>query len=339
MKSAAPMRAREIVGHFFGSADAFANLEHALFGFFCILTGYGCLQALLFGASPAPGPTNRPEWARRLGRLVMKIPGIGVVGRFFRWSLRLAWVAIRDLNSLRILGLTGTALILGWTSPEWRYNNWGLISATAWLICLAWLLWNPRSVAHLARHKPIGFMLLVAVLVMLQWEVVWKFGTIASGQNSIGHALRHLAYCGGGVIVGALLLSPLLFCRKWVLDVVFAIAVAGLLALLFGFYSSPLRAPAVGTKGFAVSGASDLRPNGVAMHRGQLRLYYRQPVDAEVYALGEDGQTARLEPSRKDYFEVTELALPIPCGTVIIKQGDRQAVVQPAEGCPKQVKN
>lgn len=342
MKSAAPMRAREIVDAAFQSADAFANLEHAMFGLFCILTGYVCLQAVLYGATPialSPAAARRNEWARRfLCRVAAKIPGIGAMARFCDWLLRIARTVIRDLNGLRILCLSGAALILGWTSPEWRYSHWGLVPAVVWLACLAWLLWNPRAVARLAISRPTGFIFLVAALMMLHWEVEWKVRTFATGQNSFDHALRHLAYSSGAVLIGGLLVSRLLYSRQWLINVVFGIAAAGALVALVGFYGSPLRAPAVGTKGFAVSGAGDLRPIGVAMDSGRLQLYYRNPVNVDVYDLADNGQLTRLETSREEHFELSELALPIPCGTVIIKQGDRQAVVQPVAKCPKQPK-
>lgn len=342
MKSAAPMRVREMVEAAFQSVDAFANLEHAMFGLFCILTGYVCLQAVLYGATPislSPAAARRNEWARRcLGQAAAKIPGIGAMARICGQLLRMARTVIRDLNGLRILCLSGAALILGWTSPEWRYSHWGLVPAVVWLACLAWLLWNPRAVARLAMSRPTGFIFLVAALMMLHWEVEWKVRTFATGQNSFDHAIRHLAYSFGAVLIGGLLVSRLLYRRQWVINAVVGIAATGALAALVGFYGSPLRAPAVGTRGFAVSGAGDLRPNGVAMDRGRLRLYYRNSVDVDVYALTDNGQLAPLETSREEHLELTELALPIPCGTVIIKQGDRQAVVQPVEKCPKQAK-
>ncbi|MGY2488281.1 hypothetical protein [Cupriavidus sp. CP313] len=335
MKSAAAMRARDVVTDLFGSRDAFANLEHALFGLFCALTGFLFVQLVLYAVTPLqpnPRAAERRKWAR------------GVVMAMTRKAPRFAqalsrgvvqavqWV-VSDGYRLRVICLAGIALISGWFSIDWRYSHLDFFVAVAWLGFVAWLLWDHQRAVQLAKERPLRVILLVAALIWVHWEVVWKVEQLITGRNSLDHALRHLAFSGGTGLVAGLLLSRLFYWKPGRTAALCSVGAGFAFALTVAVFGSPTRAPAFGTKGFAISGAADLRPIGVAMEAGRVRLLYRQGVDVEPYILADDGHMSRVDFATKEHYGVSEMALQVGCGTVMLKKDDRQAIVQPVERC------
>lgn len=88
--------------------------------------------------------------------------------------------------------------------------------------------------------------------------------------------------------------------------------------------------------GYVVAGATELRPLAVAEVNGQMHLQFpaKRATDLPVpFALGDDGRLSLLNFKEVDSNGGAEYVLPSPAAALVLKRGDREAIVQRGDKC------
>lgn len=111
---------------------------------------------------------------------------------------------------------------------------------------------------------------------------------------------------------------------------------AFLMALTAFAVGSSVAYAATLTGGYVVAGATELRPLAVAEVNGQMRLQFlaKRATDLPVpFALGDDGRLSLVNFKEVDADGGTEYVLPSPAAALVLKRGDREAIVQRGDKC------
>lgn len=334
--SPAVVHARDFVARFFGSLDAPANLEHVCFGIYSGLTGYLLLQLLLFPLTPIQ---PAPKWARavrtwiRADILRCKTPPRIVppselaarnrqhIRRMIRW-----WLSAR----LTLLVVIATGI--GWLMSGIKFNDLDFLVALALAAIAACVMWKFVHVVRCAITYPWTTMMVVAALMLGHWEVVWKIQQVAVRIDSVGHALRHLALSGLAAVATTWLLTRLSRFPKAFVNGALGILAACSAAAAVAMLLSPPVNP-VGTVGFVISGAKELRPKEVSFHRGQMVMFFRGTEAPVPYRIDGDGQLVPIPSTSRARATGQELTMKPLCEPVLLKAGEKLAAVQGTSAC------
>ncbi|WP_175153600.1 TrbG/VirB9 family P-type conjugative transfer protein [Paraburkholderia ultramafica] len=88
--------------------------------------------------------------------------------------------------------------------------------------------------------------------------------------------------------------------------------------------------------GYVVAGATELRPLAVAEINGQTHLQFpaKRATDLPVpFALGDDGHLSLVNFKESDANGSTEYVLDGPVTALVLKHGEREAIVQRGDKC------
>jgi hypothetical protein len=334
--SLAVVHARQVIAEFFGSSDAPANLEHACFGIFSGLTGYLIWQLVLSAAAPSLPPLKWPRTVRRWGRekllrrkTPLRIPDPLELAARNRLHIRRM---IRWWSTSRGALLVATATGIGWLMSGVQFNGLDFLVALAMAAVVACLMWHFGRVVRSAIIYPWATMMIAALLMLAHWEVVWKIQQVGVRIDSVGHALRHLALSGVAAAATTWLLTRLSRLRRVFVNGALALLAACAAAAAIAMIHSPPVNP-FGTKGFAISGAKEVRPKEVTFYRGQMVMFFQGAHAPVPYRLGDDGQLVPVPFTSRTRTTGQELIMKPSCEPILLKAGEKLAAVVGTSAC------
>jgi hypothetical protein len=185
---------RQAVNTCFGSDDAFANIEHLLFGLVTATLAIMLVSMAQDSSQFAP-TTSPPRWkaaVRRAAAATYRILRSTMSSGLWRLCPANANTLVRTGTIFRILTavvIPGLVLPLAWKS--WAYGRADMAVIGIVVLLTAGAAWRPRTTLALVNTRPALMASSVSLPVWLHFEGVWKFERVGHHLNTLAHAARH----------------------------------------------------------------------------------------------------------------------------------------------------